>query len=149
MQILWNGEPTDKFVPSRGIRQGDPLSPYLFVACMERLSQSIDELVGTKQWRPIAACGGGPEISHLLFADDIILFAEANEEQALVIKRCLDTFCEASGQKLSTSKSKIWFSPNTLEHQVDSICSILEMTKTEDFGKYLGVPTSNGRVTGG
>lgn len=41
MRILRNGEPTDKFIPSRGIRQGDPLSPYLFVLCMERLNQVI------------------------------------------------------------------------------------------------------------
>jgi len=144
MQILWNGEPTDKFNPSRGIRQGEPLSPYLFVACMERLPQYIEDLVGARQWRPIPVCRGGPKISHLLFADDIILFAEATEEQARVIKRCLDIFCDASRQKLSTSKSKVLFSPNTLYHQVDTICNILGMTSTNDLGKYLGVPTING-----
>jgi len=147
MQILWNGDPTEQFAPLRRVRQGDPLSPYLFVACMKRLSQYIEELVRTSQWRPISICKNGPEISHLMFADDIILFAEATVEQAKVIKQALDTFCEASGQKVSASKSKILFSPNTLEYQADAICHILEMTKTNDLGKYLGVPTIKGRVT--
>jgi len=76
MQILWNGKPTDKFIPTRGIRRGDPSSPYLFVAYMERLSQYIEyieEMAGAKQWSPISICRGGPEFSHLFFADDIPL----------------------------------------------------------------------------
>jgi len=44
-QILWNGSTTDKFKPSRGIRQGDPISPSLFVLCMEKLSYIILEVV--------------------------------------------------------------------------------------------------------
>ena len=147
MQILWNREPTEKFFPSRGIRQGDPLSPYLFVACMERLSQHIGELVATKQWKPVLVCRGRPEISSSLFADDIILFAEADEEQARVISGCLQQFCAHSEAKLSTSKLKVLFSPNVLENQSRTICNILEMSSADDLGKYLGVPTMNGRVT--
>lgn len=43
LRVIWNGEPSQRFHPSRGIRQGDPLSPYLFVMCMERLYQTIEE----------------------------------------------------------------------------------------------------------
>ena len=53
MQILWNGEPTDVFSPSRGIRQGDPLSPYIFVLCVERLAHGIEMAVRTGKWKPI------------------------------------------------------------------------------------------------
>ena len=60
MRVLWNGESTDCFHPSRGIRQGDPLSPYIFVACVERLSQLIEGLVQGGQWRPLRVCKNGP-----------------------------------------------------------------------------------------
>ena len=45
LNILWNGETTEEFRPSRGIRQGHPISPYLFVICMEKLSHMINDLV--------------------------------------------------------------------------------------------------------
>lgn len=60
MCILWNGEKSESFKPSRGLRQGDPLSPYLFVLCMERLCQLIEKAVEDKRWKPIRLSRGGP-----------------------------------------------------------------------------------------
>ncbi|KAL4346847.1 hypothetical protein GQ457_17G009160 [Hibiscus cannabinus] len=79
-QIMWNGEVTECFSPSRGIHQGDPLSPYLFVLCMERLSHAIGRKIDVRQWRGIRLSRSGPMISHLFFADDLVLFAEASSE---------------------------------------------------------------------
>ena len=81
MCILWNGEKTESFKPERGLRQGDPLSPCLFMLCMERLCHLIDEAVGEKRWKPIRLSRGGPELSHICFADDLILFSEASVTQ--------------------------------------------------------------------
>jgi len=97
MSLLWNGEKTESFKPARGLRQGDPLSPYLFVLCMERLCQLIDFEVGNKNWKPINLSRGGPKISHVCFADDLILFAEASVVQIRVIRRVLERFCLSSG----------------------------------------------------
>ena len=147
LNILWNGEPTGAFYPTRGIRQGDLLSPYLFVACMEGLSQLIEASCNGGHWKGIPVCKGGPRLSHLMFADDVILFGEASKEHARVIKDCLVKFCQASGQKLSAQKSCIYFSPFTNEANIAEICNTLEIGRTNDLGKYLGVPTINGRVT--
>lgn len=68
LAVLVNGERTEYFRPSRGLRQGDPLSPYLFVLCMERLSQMIDEKVLDKSWQAVRASKSGPLRSHLFFA---------------------------------------------------------------------------------
>lgn len=61
-RLLWNGESSDKIRPPRGLRQGDPLSPYLFVLCMERLSQWISKKVEEGRWRPLQVSRGGAPI---------------------------------------------------------------------------------------
>lgn len=68
LQILWNGEPTDSFTSTRGIRQGDPLSPYIYVICMERLSHLIENAVSNGAWKAVRASRGGPIFSNLAFA---------------------------------------------------------------------------------
>lgn len=88
MQLLWNGEITEIFTPSRGIRQGDPISPYIFVLCIERLSHGINDAVKRGHWKPIKLSRGGTSLSHLFFADDLILLAEASCRQAMVIMKC-------------------------------------------------------------
>ncbi|XP_072087408.1 uncharacterized protein [Arachis hypogaea] len=71
---------SQSFNPSRGIRQGDLLSPYLFVICMDQLTHLIMEGVDNGSWNPMRAGRNGPQISHLMFADDLILFVEASSE---------------------------------------------------------------------
>ena len=55
--ILWNGTPLPEIVPTRGVRQGDPLSPYLFILCLERLSLKLEEAVRDKLLHPISFRG--------------------------------------------------------------------------------------------
>lgn len=86
MKVLWNGEALEEFSMSKGIRQGDPISPYLFVLCIEKLFQLINVEVEAHNWHPIQLARGGPRISHLAFTDDLLLFAEASEDQVLLIK---------------------------------------------------------------
>ncbi|MCH79574.1 putative ribonuclease H protein [Trifolium medium] len=75
--VKWNGERAEYFHPQCGIWQGDPISPYLFVICMDKLSHMILQGVQDGDWKPMRAGRNGPLISHLMFADDLILFAEA------------------------------------------------------------------------
>lgn len=112
MTVLWNGEQTEAFQPSRGLRQGDPLSLYLFVLCLERLCHLIELSTRHKEWKPISISRGGPKLSHICFADDLILFAEASISQIRIMRRVLEKFCVASGQKVNLEKSKIFFSGN-------------------------------------
>lgn len=75
MRLIWNRDVLDEFSPSRGIRQGDPISPYLFVLCLERLFHIINGAVEAKVWKPIKLSRNGPLITHLAFADDLLIFA--------------------------------------------------------------------------
>lgn len=147
LQVLWNGEPTEKFQPTRGIRQGGPLSPYLFVMCMERLFQTIEEAIVEDRWRPIYASRNGPKLSNLFFVDDIVLFAEASNDQAQVIHDCLRRFCLASGHKISLPKSRVYFSRNVDRETQGVISRALDIEVTEDLGLYLGMPTLTSSVT--
>lgn len=81
MQVLFNGEKTSSFRPTKGIRQGDPLFPTIFVLCVERLAHLIEEAVKKGRWRPVKFSRTGPAISHLFFADDLVLFGEEDLDQ--------------------------------------------------------------------
>ncbi|XP_074291074.1 uncharacterized protein LOC141617835 [Silene latifolia] len=147
MRILWNGEPTTQFIPSRGLRQGDPLSSYLFVMCLEKLKQAINLEVRNHNWKPIILCRDGTMLTNLFFADDMVIFGEASVEQALVINFVINNFCKAYGEKVSVPKSRVFFSNNTDISTRTEVCEALGFEETDDLGKYLGMPTINGRVT--
>lgn len=137
--MLWNGKALEEFSTSRGIRQGDPISLYLFVLFIEKLFQLITVAVENNQWHPTQLARGGPRISHLTFADDVLLFAEASEDQVLLIKKVLDLFCRFSGLKVSDPKSRIFFSKNVNGVLKNHLCNISGFQVTDDIGKYLGV----------
>ncbi|CAL1380641.1 unnamed protein product [Linum trigynum] len=147
MRILWNGELLEAITPSRGVRQGDPLSPYLFVLCMERLSHRIDKAVRDKLWNPIRLSPNGPALTHLFFADDLVLFAEAKISQVKIIKQCLDEFCESSGQRVNFAKSIIYISPNIHHARAQRLSTRAGIPLATSLGKYLGIQTTHGRVT--
>jgi hypothetical protein len=102
--VLINGETSPFFQSERGLRQGCPLSPLLFILVMESISlllkkgQSEGSLTGVKVSRII-------KILHLIFVDDILIMTKASLEEWMVIKSLLDLFCCASGLKVNLNKS--------------------------------------------
>lgn len=145
MRVIWNGEALGEFSISRGIRQEDPISPYLFVFCIERLSRLINVAAEQGIWKPICLARGGPKLSHLMFAYDLVLFSDATLEQAQVIKLCLNLFCQSSRQKVSNAK--IFFSKNVHWNVQTHISDALGFQRTDDLAKYLGVPLTHNKVT--
>jgi len=138
--ILANGEATDPIVPSRWIRQGDPLSPYLFIFCMDFLGQLIEEKCNAKLWHPVKASQSGPAFSHLMFADDLLFFARADGTDCSAIRDMLDEFCLLFGQTVSEAKFRVYFSPNVDRDARELLCDILGLSSTPFLGKYLGFP---------
>lgn len=88
------------------------LLPYLLVLCLDKLSHLILEVVEEGSWKPLKAGRNGPLISHLMFADDLLLFGQATSCQMACVLRVLDRFCELSGQQVSSEKTSIYFSKN-------------------------------------
>lgn len=145
LALKWNSEKLEGFAPKRGLRQGDPMSPYLFLLCMEKLALVIQSKVECNQWLPIRISNNGPAISHLFFADDCLLFTKAKLSQVKLVQEVLD--CKASGMKVNILKSRLLPSKNIPRAKVDKFEGIVNFKHTFSIGKYLGFPLLSGRVT--
>ncbi|KAG6676484.1 hypothetical protein I3842_15G153700 [Carya illinoinensis] len=121
--ILVNGKPQQSFLPSRGLRQGDPLSPYIFI--MSEHNKVIT---------PVHVGRGPITVNHLFFADDSLLFCQANPKEE-----------RASGQVLNRDKSSVFFSKNTKKDTKVQIQQLVGVRSTGSFEKYLGLPVCVGR----
>ena len=96
----------------QGISQGHPLSQFIFLLCMEYLSAQIKGLCDSKQWTRVKASSGGPSFFHIFIANDLMLFAKANTRNCETIFAALGSFYDMAGQKVSRTKSRIFFLPN-------------------------------------
>ena len=105
--ILINGSPTIPFKLHRGLRQGDPLSPFLFNLVVECLSLVIQKATSLGLWEGIVVSRGGTSLTHLQYADDTVIFCPPNIDYLLNIKKTLITFQLASGLKVNFHKSSI------------------------------------------
>ena len=143
--ILVNGEPKGHIIPSRGIRQGDPLSPYLFLLCSEGLNGLIQHAVDGGQIEGFSLCRSSPKISHLFFADDSLLFCRARVEDVGVIQALLSLYEKASGQKTNSSKTTLFFSNNVSDPIKETIKNLLGVAEIKEYEKYLGLPVVVGR----
>jgi hypothetical protein len=145
-KIRVNGNLTSGFKPTRGIRQGDPLSPYLFLFVGEGLTKVLQRAVFLEELRDLKICRRAPGISHLLFADDSLLFFEANATQASVIKAATAIFEVGTGQLINPSKCSVLFNVSCPTETQENIKDILEVDHSSFEEKYLGLPTPEGRM---
>lgn len=143
-KVRFNSNETASFSPTRGLRQGDPLSPYLFLLCAEGLSALIAHEEEMGNLKGVKVCRDSPIISHLLFADDSLILMQANDGNANSLKRILDDYCAASGQMVSAAKSSIYFSPNTDVDDKVVVCQILDIMTESLSDKYVGLPSMIG-----
>uniref|UniRef100_A0A803PMH8 Reverse transcriptase domain-containing protein n=1 Tax=Cannabis sativa TaxID=3483 RepID=A0A803PMH8_CANSA len=111
--ISINGTLFESITPTRGIRQGDPLSPFIFLLVVEGLSASICVKEHGNHFVGLRICRNAPMISHLLFADDNILFTPVTKSSSIAIKEILSSYQKATGQIVNLAKSTIMFYPNT------------------------------------
>ncbi|CAL1413281.1 unnamed protein product [Linum trigynum] len=139
--ILVNGHKSDSFKPSRGLRQGDPLSPYLFLLCAEGLSALIKKDEKEGKIEGIQIRRQAPSISHLLFADDSIIFGRATLKGCDQLKEILRIYSEESGQLINYDKSELSFSKNVRCSRRMEICGTLGIKEVDKLPKYLGLPT--------
>ncbi|KAL0312577.1 UNVERIFIED_CONTAM: putative mitochondrial protein [Sesamum radiatum] len=143
--FMMNGSQFGFLQPGRGIRQGDPLSPYLFILCAEALSCLLQACEVDGRISGVAVARSAPKVSHLLFADDTLIFCQATKESLSCVRAVVDMYGKASGQQVNLQKSSIVFSRNTNTTTRDELAAILGVRIDTIHEKYLGLPYVVGR----
>jgi hypothetical protein len=144
--VMVNGDPKGYVKPGRGLRQGDALSPYLFLLCAEGLSALMRKAERDNLIRGVSICRGGPRISHLFFADDSIIFCRVNLFECGALQNILSLYEKASGQIVNGEKTALFFSHNTSLDLRSAISDFFGTSVTTKFEKYLGLPPIIGRA---
>jgi hypothetical protein len=103
--VRLNNVPLEPFKPSCGLRQGDPLSPYLFLFMADGLSR----LVQQGNLHQLHVCQRAPGVSHLLFTEDTLMFMQMNEQHATMVDRVLHQYEQGTGQLINPAKCSIMF----------------------------------------
>ena len=107
ISVLVNGSPTTEFKPLKGLRQGDPLAPFLFLIAVEGLAGVVRQAEEKKLVESIEVGEKQVKVSMLQFADDTLFFCKASIQSVLTLKAILKCFELASGLKVNYSKSKV------------------------------------------
>ena len=123
--VLINGVAQSYITPTRGLCQGDPISLYLFLLCSEGFTCLILEATRNNRLSGISICRNCHTVTHLLFADDSIIYCKASGQESKEVLRILQKYEEALGQKINTDKSSVFFSRNTKEEKREEVKDIL------------------------
>ncbi|CAM8990804.1 unnamed protein product [Rhodiola kirilowii] len=144
-RVKVNDKVSSVIKPRRGLRQGDPISPYLFLFCTELLSAKLRKAVEGNQLSGVQLCRNAPVVTHLLFADDSLFFIKAEAAEAGALKRILSQFEAVSGQRVNYEKSEICFSRNTPGNVRAGVCSVFGVVQVSSHSRYLGLPLMVGQ----
>lgn len=143
--VIFNGDHIGLICVKCGLRQGDPLSPYLFLLCVEGLSYAINKSAEGGRLSGCKIHALAPAVTHLLFADDNFLFCKANIEEVQELKLILERYEMYSGQAINFQKSGIYFSANVRLDKQQNIKDLVGVYSDLIEGCYLGLPSLIGR----
>lgn len=116
------------------------LLPAQFTLLVDLPSRILSKAKSEGKISGVKVSRTSPRISHLMYANDLLIYCKADMDEALGIKACLDQYCEWTGQRINWEKSEIHFSPNVSRAKRIELCHSLSMKECTHSGKYLGSP---------
>lgn len=140
-----NGFISSTIKPQRGLRQGDPLSPFIFILVADVLSLMINKAVDKGDLEGFKLAREAQTLTHLMFADDALLFTKATQKDVYNLLNILNVYSRNSGQRINISKSGIIFGKFMEPRVRTNMEQILHMQHWENPGKYLGLPAEWGK----
>ena len=138
--VMNNGKQCGRIVPSRGLRQRDPLSPFLFLLCVEGLSCQLKKAACEGSIQGVSMARQGPKISHMFFVDDNLIFCRAKLADYFKLVDILKTYEQASGEMVNLDKSGVVFSNNISNIDKEKAMNILNIHRLMENENYLGLP---------
>ncbi|CAM8993813.1 unnamed protein product [Rhodiola kirilowii] len=139
-RVKINNQISESIYSSCGLRQGDPISSYLFLLCAEWLSYAVGEYQELGLLQGIRVCRGAPVVSHLMFANDCMLFLKAGKDSVKWIRDMLRKYEDISGQKINFTKSEVICSRNVLDEDMRMLVERLGVQVVVEHSSYLGLP---------
>ncbi|KAL2920834.1 LINE-1 retrotransposable element ORF2 protein [Bienertia sinuspersici] len=143
--VMVNGAPYKPFKGEKGLRQGDPMSPFIFAIGMEYLSRCMQELSDEPDFNFHPRCEK-IQLTHMMFADDLLMLARADVTSVQILLEAFFKFSKASGLLANLEKSEVYFG-GVSEAQQDNMLGILGMPKGSIPFTYLGAPLSSKKLT--
>ncbi|KAL6124822.1 hypothetical protein ACLB2K_077331 [Fragaria x ananassa] len=144
LSVNVNGKACGFFTCSRGVRQGDPLSPLLFCLAEEVLSRGLADLATRNKIKCFKAPGGVTLPTHVLFADDVMIFTQGRSKYLSNLMSFMEEYAQNSGQVINTAKSQLFLGKSAIPRQM-RITNILGINVSVFPFTYLGVPIFVGR----
>jgi hypothetical protein len=119
--VLFNGSKLEEFKHTRGIRQDEPISPYLFLLAAEGLSCLLKSCGQSSDLSGIQVAPSAPAVNHLSFVDDNLLFFKGSRQGAEAVSNLLESYCQASGRRINKKNSSIFFSKRCPQIRRDEV----------------------------
>ena len=139
-KVLMNGKPRGNIVPRRGIRQGDPLSPFIFILCTETLVSLLNHAENQEKIKRMLVMRECPSLSHLLFSDDRLFFYKTEPRECEEVMKVVRKYNKAPGQCINFEKSSLLFGKRINANAKQEINDTLGIHNEGGMRTYIGIP---------
>ncbi|KAJ4788669.1 RNA-directed DNA polymerase (reverse transcriptase)-related family protein [Rhynchospora pubera] len=133
-----NGAGDGFIIPTQGLRQGCPMSPYAFIMAMEILTRALAKAAAQGRIKGIMVAEHGPTVTYVIYADDLVIMGDTTDRELIELTNIMTRFGNASGLVMNPAKSKIWLSKKCDHATRERVQQAVQAEAAQENEKYLG-----------